>query len=63
MNDELVVDVELHRRLGFRILTKDEVDARPRSSVGETWPSRRDPPFDPRGISQKEAASAMQRCR
>lgn len=58
---DLIIDNEIHTLWGFTILSKEEVESRPKIAHVEKWPRYRE--FCPPGITQEEAYAAMQKCK
>jgi len=59
MVGDLVVDVELHRRLGITVLSEADVKNRKVLEGPVEWPQER--PFNPPGITLDEARYAMEK--
>jgi hypothetical protein len=58
--EDITVDFSLHNKLGITVLTSEQVKGREMSLSTEKWP--KDEPFEPVGITFKEACVAMQVC-
>jgi hypothetical protein len=56
--EKLIIDSKLHERLGFTILSKEDIEKRRCKNPLDT-----DNGFNPKGITLEEARIAMQKCK
>jgi len=54
---ELTVDHKIHEAMGMRILTNEDVKGLRSERAHMEWPE--DQPFDPKGVTLKEAQKTM----